>query len=133
MAMKAKTKGCWGIAASCFYATVGGYCNGWITVWLLDLHHFDMKQVNSYIPRNSMLLGFFLSYVTSALMWESAKTVRYTVFALLGLTVAFFIIDLKDGKSWLVCLDQYGFSFLWALSLIAIGYILRSRPKNRMN
>lgn len=77
-----------------------------------------------------MVLGF----ITASLFFlNNAKSTLRCGFLFLFIITALCVFDACTGRPLLMCLDIYGFSFLWALSLIAIGYILRSLPNNRMN
>lgn len=133
--MNEEQRGCWKVLGSCLFAIWGAFLNlvtmMWMWSWSQNLDRQHTRFDGFFIP---MALGFLLGIITPYVFLS-----RNTKFALQsGLFFAFIVaslivLEVQAGTHFLVCLGSYGFSFIWALSLIAIGYILRSRPKHRMN
>ena len=80
-----------------------------------------------------MLFGFFLGIITSAaFVYQNAVLALRSGLVFLFLAALFSSFGLRFEIPLLARLDIYGLCFVWALSLIAIGTILRS-PKKRVN
>lgn len=134
--MKTEIKEALGVLGSCAFALWGAWLNASITVWLSSWHgdHYNMQRASLLPPMVQILLGLLLGFVTcSAFLSKKAESaLLYGFYVLFAVTTLSFF-NWFYGASLLLCFDNYFFSFLWALSLIAISYILRSRPKNHIN
>jgi len=131
--MKTENKGCLVAFSCCAFAIWGALLNGWITSWLWRVQHGN-QRIGYDVPFIPACLGMVLGFITASLFFlNNAKSTLRCGFLFLFIITALCVFDACTGRPLLMCLDIYGFSFLWALSLIAIGYILRSLPNNRMN
>ncbi len=126
------TRSCLGFVASCFFAVWGCYLNGFITAWLWwQTQQFEKQQKAFGGPFISMMIGLLFGFVTPYIFFsKDARLARQTGFIFVFIVMALFSYELRGGASLIVCCANYSFSFLWASSLIAVGYLSRSRPKN---
>ncbi len=133
-------KGCLSGVSGCVFSIWGFILNICITRWLMRTHYnfpilLAPKTLSTYLIIRSLtflssLLGLLLGFITGyicvsrewVLAWRSGWVflVVVTGLSLVGLPIR-----------WRLMFDTYAFSFLWALSLIAVGYVLRTRPKER--
>ena len=128
--MNEKSKKYWSIPIGCAFAFWGVFLNYAISENLLSWHYKSNWRV-FYSPAVPTLFGFVLGIITSAVFFYGNTTVAIrSGFVFLFLTLLFMGFGLSFETPWLARLDTYGLCFVWSLSLIAIGYILRSRPKN---
>ena len=128
--MRAEIKGCLSFLGACIFALWGAFLNAALTPWFWRTQGYDWHKMMPYVPINPMFLGLILGFVTPfPFIYRNVRMMPCGV-AFFLLVTGFFLLDLHAGKSWLLCFDDYALSFLWALSLIVSGYILRSRPKD---
>ena len=132
-------QGCLSGVSGCVFAVWGFVLNAYISGDLVRTHHdFPIlptpKTLSTYLMiRNLMflssMLGLLLGFVTGYVLIskEFVVALRFGWCFLFVITTLFFGSAFID---WRTNFDTYGFSFLWALSLIAVGYILRSWQKN---
>ena len=133
--MTEETKGCLSGVSGCAFAIWGFVLNAVIGIWLMRMHfNFatsprPMVALYNGFTEISDLLGLTLGFITGILcVSKNAVLAWRSGWTLLILTVGLILFDLPNGAR--LMFDTYAFSVLWALSLIAIGYILRSRPKS---
>ena len=130
--MYEKTKKYCVVAIGCAFALWGAFLNAYIPEWLLTLHGEESLAFSP--PMVPVLFGFFLGIISaSVFFYQNATLSVRSGFFFLFFTLLFFSFGLPFETSLIARFDTYGLCFFWALSLIAIGYILRSRPKNRIH
>ena len=120
------------VALGCPFAIWGAFLNTYIALQLWNWH-FNARQMGLEVPYISTLLGLILGFVTPyALFSKNPQFALRSGYILVFIVVALFLSEVRAGMHLLVCFDQYAFSFLWALSLIAAGYFLRTAERRSL-